>query len=285
MAVDIYSLIREKMPTFSKGQKRIASAILEDYDKTAYMTAAKLGQTVGVSESTVVRFATELGFEGYPEFQHAVQEMVRAKLTPNQRIEVSSARMGGANLFARVIESEVARLRYTQENLDLQAFSGAVDAINSANRIYIMGVRSTSSLASFLHLNLSMICKNVCLVHSRSSSEIFEQILDIQAGDVLIAISFPRYSARVEKAAKYAASREATVIALTDSPLSPIAAPANYLLEAQSDMVSYVDSLVAPFAVANALLAAVANKRPDAVRERLESLERIWDEYDVYTKR
>ena len=285
MAVDIYSLIREKMPSLSKGQRRIATAILEDYDKTAYMTAAKLGQAVGVSESTVVRFATELGFEGYPEFQHAVQEMVRTKLTPNQRIEVSSARIGRANMFVSVMENEIARIRYTAENMDPVAFSSAVEAINDARRIYIMGVRSTSSLASFLHLNLSMICKDVCLVHSRSSSEIFEQILDIQKGDVLIAISFPRYSARVEKAARYAKSQGATVIALTDSHLSPIASPADHLLEAQSDMVSFVDSLVAPFAVANALLAAVASKRPDAVKERLECLERIWDEYDVYTKR
>ena len=285
MATNIYALIEERMPTFSKGQRRIANAILTDYDKTAYMTAAKLGQAVGVSESTVVRFATELGFEGYPEFQHAVQELVRTKLTPNQRIEVSSARMGGANQFARIMEDEVGRIRYTAENLDHAAFSGAVDAINQAKKVYIMGVRSTSSIASFLHLNLSMICKDVCLVHARSSSEIFEQILDIGEGDVLFAISFPRYSARVEKAVRYAISRGAVVIALTDSPLSPIAQGAHYLLEAQSDMVSYVDSLVAPLAVVNALLAAVASKRPDSVRERLESLERIWDEYDVYTKR
>ena len=285
MAIDIYALIQEQMPTFSKGQKRIATALLEGYDKTAYMTAAKLGQTVGVSESTVVRFATELGFEGYPEFQHALQEYVRTRLTPNQRIEVSSARMGSENLFARVIESEIARLRYTAEKMDGAAFQGAVDAINGAKRVYIMGVRSTSSVASFLHLNLSMICEQVCLVHSRSSSEIFEQIMGIGEGDVLIAISFPRYSARVEKAAKFAKSKGATVIALTDSHISPIAAPADFLLEAQSDMVSYVDSLVAPLAVVNALLAAVASKRPDTVRERLETLERIWDEYDVYTKR
>lgn len=285
MKTDISELIRENMPSFSKGQRRIADAILRDYDKTAYMTAAKLGQTVGVSESTVVRFANELGFEGYPEFQHAVQEMVRAKLTPNQRIEVTSARIGGGDLFSKLMNGEIEKIKYTMETLDRTAFEAAVDAITHAGNIYIMGVGSSSALASFLHINLTMICSNVHLVQLTGAGEMFEQILDIGKDDVMIAISFPRYSSRVRRAVKYAKANGAAVIALTDSQLSPIAEGADYLLAAQSDMVSFVDSLIAPLAVINALIAAVASKKPDEVRARLDRLERIWDEYDVYTKR
>ncbi len=285
MKTDISELIRENMPSFSKGQRRIADAILRDYDKTAYMTAAKLGQTVGVSESTVVRFANELGFEGYPEFQHAVQEMVRAKLTPNQRIEVTSARIGGGDLFSKVMNGEIEKIKYTMETLDRTAFEAAVDAITHAKNIYIMGVGSSSALASFLHINLTMICSNVHLVQLTGAGEMFEQILDIGKDDVMIAISFPRYSSRVRRAVKYAKANGAAVIALTDSQLSPIAEGADCLLAAQSDMVSFVDSLIAPLAVINALIAAVASKKPDEVRARLDRLERIWDEYDVYTKR
>ena len=284
MATNIYALIEERMPTFSKGQRRIANAILTDYDKTAYMTAAKLGQAVGVSESTVVRFATELGFEGYPEFQHAVQELVRTKLTPNQRIEVSSARMGGANQFARIMEDEVGRIRYTAENLDHAAFSGAVDAINQAKKVYIMGMRSTSSIASFLHLNLSMICKDVCLVHARSSSEIFEQILDIGEGDVLFAISFPRYSKVTINTVQFARDRGATIVAMTDNDLSPIYQMSDAALLAPCEMMSFVDSMAAPVSVINALLLALANRVGADVSATFAELENIWNEYSVFGK-
>ncbi len=285
MATDISELIRERMHTFSKGQRRIAEAILNDYDKTAYMTAAKLGETANVSESTVVRFANELGFSGYPEFQHAVQELVRTRLTPNQRIEVSSARIGGGDLLNKVMTAEIDRIRTTMERLDRDAFNSAVDTIVAAKRIYIIGVRSSSTLANFLHFNLSMICDNVRLIQPTSSSEMFEQILDIAEGDVMIAISFPRYSTKIAKAVKYAKASGAALIAITDSRLSPIAEGADHFLAAQTDMVSFVDSLIAPLSLINALLAAVAGKKPDEVKQRFDKLEHIWDDYDVYAKR
>ncbi len=285
MATDISELIKERMSTFSKGQRRIAEAILMDYDKTAYMTAAKLGETAQVSESTVVRFANELGFSGYPEFQHAVQELVRTKLTPNQRIEVSSARIGGGDLLTNVMTHEIDRIRTTMERMDRDAFNHAVEAIVAAKRIYVIGVRSSSTLANFLHFNLSMICDNVRLIQPTSSSEMFEQILDIEDGDVMIAISFPRYSTKIAKAVKYAKASGAELIAITDSRLSPIAEGADYFLSAQTDMVSFVDSLIAPLALINALLAAVAGKKPEEVKQRFDKLEHIWDDYDVYAKR
>lgn len=284
MSTNISDLIRQKMPTFSKGQKRIAQAILDDYERTAYMTAAKLGQTVGVSESTVVRFAIELGFEGYPEFQRAVQELVRTKLTPNQRIEVTRARVANGDYLTCVLNGDMERIRHTLEDIDREAFMNAVHAINRARRVYIFGVRSSSSLASFLNFNLSMIRDNVKLLQPTSSSDVFEQILDIGETDVLIAISFPRYSRKVVKSVEYAKNCGAQVIALTDSPLAPLAECATCLLTAQSDMVSFADSLIAPFSVINALLAAVAQERPDEVRDRFDRLERLWDEYDIYTK-
>ncbi len=285
MATDISELIRSRMHTFSKGQRRIAEAILNDYDKTAYMTAAKLGETAHVSESTVVRFAIELGFSGYPEFQHAVQEMVRTKLTPNQRIEVSSARIGGGDLLGKVMTAEIERIRATMERLDRDAFNSAVDAIVAAKRVYIIGVRSSSTLANFMHFNLSMICDNVRLIQPTSSSEMFEQILDIGEGDVMVAISFPRYSTKIAKAVKYAKASGAQLIAITDSHLSPIAEGADFFLSAQTDMVSFVDSLIAPLSLINALLAAVAGKKPEEVKQRFDKLEHIWDDYDVYAKR
>lgn len=284
MGTNISDLLKQNMPGFSKGQKRIAQAILDDYEKTAYMTAARLGQTVGVSESTVVRFANELGFEGYPEFQRAVQELVRTKLTPNQRIEVTRARVTNGDYLTCVLNGDIERIRHTLERIDRNAFLQAVDAVDHARRIYIFGVRSASSLASFLHFNLSMIRDNVKLLQPTSSSEVFEQILDIDENDVLIAISFPRYSRKVVNSVKYAKNCGTTVIALTDSPLAPLAEYATHLLTAQSDMVSFADSLIAPFSVINALLAAVAQKRPEEVKERFDKLERLWDEYDIYTK-
>lgn len=284
MSANIADLISEKMPTFSKGQKRIAEAILQNYDKTAYMTAAKLGKTVGVSESTVVRFANELGFEGYPEFQRAVQELVRTKLTPNQRIEVTSARIANGDYLTCVLNGDIDRIRKTLDGIDRNAFDLAVKAVNAARRVYIFGVRSSSSLASFLHFNLSMIRDNVKLLQPTSSSEVFEQILDIDEHDVLIAISFPRYSRKVVNSVKYAKNCGARVIALTDSPLAPLAECATYLLTAQSDMVSFADSLIAPFSVINALLAAVAKERPQEVKERFDKLEILWDEYNIYAK-
>ena len=284
MKKDLAALIASVMPELSKGKKRIAQTILSDYDKVAYMTAAKLSEMVGVSESTVVRFAIDLGFNGYPEFQHAVQELVRAKLTPNQRIRIAEERLGGANPIENVMMSDAEKIKYTMHSIDRNAFSAAVDAIVSADNVYIFGVRSSAFLAGFFNFNLGMIQDNVRLVQPTSSSEVFEQILGIGPNDVLIAISFPRYSGKIVNALKYARSREATVIALTDSVQSPLAEHANHLLTAQSDMASFVDSLVAPLSIIDALLVAVTQRRGEEVRERFDRLERVWDEYDVYAK-
>lgn len=285
MTKDISVLIQNGMAGFSKGKRRIANAILHDYDKAAYMTASKLGEMVGVSESTVVRFANELGFEGYPEFQHAVQELVKTKLTPNQRIDITDQRIGAGNLIEKVMNSDMDKIRYTLENIDREAFSAAIKAIVSARNIYVFGVRSSASLAGFLNFNLNMIFDNVRLVQPTSSSEVFEQILGIDEEDVLIAISFPRYSTKVVNSLKYAQTRHATVIALTDSSISPLAEHADYLLTAQSDMASFVDSLVAPLSIINAILVSITQHRREKVKERFDRLERVWDEYDVYAKR
>ena len=282
--MNISELIKERMPSLSKGQKRIAEAILNDYDKAAYMTAARLSASVGVSESTVVRFAIELGFKGYPEFQAAVQELVRTKLTPNQRIAVTDARIGTGDVLAKVLNADIDRIRGTLENIDREAFNAATDAMVTARNIYIAGARSAAALATFLNFNLSMICDNVRFLQPTSSSEVFEQILDIDEQDVIIAISFPRYSTKIINAIKYAKSRGATVVVLTDSNLSPIAEYATHLLTAQSDMASFVDSLVAPLSVIDALLVSLTQKKREDIIRRFEWLENVWDEYNVYAK-
>lgn len=285
MSVDICELIRQKMPTFSKGQKRIAEAILSNYEETAFMTAAKLGQLVGVSESTVVRFAIELGFAGYPEFQRAARDLIRTKLTPIQRISITKARLGKGDLLTNVMNSDVNKIRQTLESIDREAFDAAVSHILEAKRVFIIGVRSSFSLASFLTFNLSMIMDNVHMIQPTSTSEVFEQILDISEGDVLFAISFPRYSTKIVKAVRYAKANKAKIIVLTDSLLSPIADDADCLLTAESDMVSFVDSLIAPLSIINAILAAITIRCPDEIRTRFERLEAIWDQYDIYAKR
>ena len=285
MVKDIAALIEELMPTLSKGQKRIASVVTQSYEKTAYMTAAKLGSAAGVSESTVVRFANELGFDGYPEFQRAVQELVRKRLTPNQRIEVTNTRIGDGDLLSSVMEDDIDKIKFTLDNIDRSSFERAVESIIKAKQIYIFGVRSSSFLASFLHFNLSLIFENVKLIQPTNTSEVFEQILDISKDDVMIAISFPRYSSKAVNAVKYAQAQNAAVIALTDSKSAPIAQYANHLLTAQSDMASYVDSLVAPLSIINAIIVQITKLRQSEVKERFDKLERVWDEYEVYAKR
>ncbi len=284
MANDISQRIKNTAHTFSKGQKKIANAILNDYDKAAYMTAAGLGRYVGVSESTVVRFAGALGFEGYVEFQRAVQELVKARLTPNQRIEITKQRIGRADVLESVMESDIGKIRYTLETLDRDAFYKSVDAILSAENIYIIGARSAGVLASMLDYNLSMIFDNVKFVRSSSSEEIFEHMYSISENDVLIAFSFPRYSTRMVNAVKYARSRGAKVVAFTDSDISPLAEYSSFLLTAQSDMASYMDSLVAPISIINAIVVEITNRREKLITERFDNLEKIWDEYGVYTK-
>lgn len=281
---DLITKIQSELPGFSKGQKQIARFILEHYDKAAFMTASRLGVTVGVSESTVVRFATELGYDGYPHLQRALQEMIRNKLTSVQRMEVAGDRMGGRDVLQTVLHADTDMIRVTLDEIDRDAFQGAVDALMGAKRIYILGVRSSSALASFLGFYFNLLFENVTLVHKNSVSEIFEQVLRVGPGDVLFGISFPRYSKRTLSAMKYARDRGARVIALTDSQLSPLARVADHVLLARSDMASFVDSLVAPLSVINALIVAVGMSRRDEIEQTFNKLERIWEEYDVYEK-
>ena len=284
MKRNLLAEIEERMLTLSKGQKRISNYILANYDKAAYMTAAKLGAIVQVSESTVVRFAIEMGFSVYPEFQHSLQELVRTRLTSLQRMAVTNDLIGDGDLLSKVLISDMEKIRRTLEEIDRDAFAAAVDKIVNARHIYIMGVRSSASLAGFLNYNLRMIFDDVRLVQTTSGSEVFEQMMNIGAGDVMIAVSFPRYSKRIIHAVNFAKSAGADVIALTDSAASPIAATADQLLVAKSDMVSFVDSLAAPLSIINAMVVAVSMKKKEDVTVRLHQLERIWDEYDVYDK-
>ena len=281
---DLINKIQSDLPGFSKGQKQIARFILEHYDKAAFMTASRLGSTVGVSESTVVRFATELGYDGYPHLQRALQEMIRNKLTSVQRMEVSSDRMGDRDVLQTVLHADMDMIRMTLDEIDREAFQGAVDALTGAKRIYILGVRSSSALSNFLGFYFNLLFENVTLVRTNSASEIFEQVLRIGAGDVLVGVSFPRYSKRTLSAMQYARHRGAPLISLTDSHLSPLPRVADHLLLARSDMASFVDSLVAPLSVVNALIVAVGMSRRDEIERTFNKLERIWEEYDVYEK-
>lgn len=281
---DLLAMIEERMPTFSKGQKQIAGYILAHYDKAAYLTAAKLGKLVGVSESTVVRFANELQFEGYPELQDALQKMIRARLTSVQRMEVTNHLIGDGDVLEKVLLSDAEMIRYTMDAIDRRAFQDAVEKISAARRIYIIGVRSSSTLAGFLNFNLRMMFDDVKFVQTTSRSEMFEEIMRIGKEDVMIAISFPRYSKRIVNAVEFARKAGADVVALTDSDTSPIAEFANQLLIAYSGIVSYVDSLVAPLSVINALVAALSLDRQEELTVRLKELENIWDDYEVYEK-
>ena len=281
---DILTVIQENMSTFSKGQKRIANYILESYDKAAFMTASRLGKTVSVSESTVVRFAAELGYDGYPSMQRSLQKMIRNRLTSVQRIEVSNDRIGDQDLLSSVLQSDIEKIRLTLEEVDRQSFDRAVDAIVSARKIYIMGVRSSASLATFLSFYFNLIFDNVISVAANTASEVFETMLRVGAEDVVIGVSFPRYSSRTVQAMNFARDRGATTIAITDSEASPLAAISRYTLKARSDMASFVDSLVAPLSMVNALLVAVSRKKGDELSRTFQTLEQIWEEYGVYEK-
>lgn len=276
--------IQEGMPNMSKGQKLIANYIIDHYDKAAFMTAAKLGEVVGVSESTVVRFAIELGYEGYPKLQKVLQELIKNKLTAIQRIEVSSTRINEDNILKSVLQSDMEKIKITMEDIDQASFNEIVESILNAKKIYILGVRSSAPLASFLGFYFNLIFDNVRLVHTTSVSEMFEQILRASEGDAVIGISFPRYSKRTTKAMQFVKSQGATVIAITDSKDSPLAAYADHCVIARSDMASFVDSLVAPLSVINALIVAIGMRKKESVYNTFERLETIWDEYQVYEK-
>ena len=281
---DLMSKIQNNLSTFSKGQRLIAKYIIEHYDKAAFLTASKLGATVGVSESTVVRFATELGYGGYPQLQKALQEMIRNKLTAVQRMEVTSDRMGDQDILRSVLSSDIDKIRMTLDEIDRSSFEAAVEAILHARNIYILGVRSSASLSGFLGFYFNLMFDNVKLIHTNSVSEIFEQILRVGDGDVVLGVSFPRYSKRTLKELEYSKKSGATVIALTDSRLSPLSQTADYTLLAKSDMASFVDSLVAPLSVVNALIVAIGMRKQKEISETFTHPESIWDEYEVYEK-
>lgn len=276
--------INDKLASLSKGQKRIAAFILEHYDKAAFMTAAKLGQTVGVSESTVVRFAAEIGYDGYPMLQRALQEMIRNKLTSVQRLQLANEQMEMNDVLDTVLNQDIDRIRRTLDETSREDFQKAVSALVKAQSIYIMGAKSASILANFLAFYFQIIFKDVKLVEVSSSSEMYEQMLRLSKQDVIIGISFPRYSKRTVEAFRYASDNGATVIAITDSMESPLAETADYTLLARSDMASFVDSLVAPLSLVNALIVAIGIQMGGQLSQTFEKLEGIWEEYNVYEK-
>jgi DNA-binding MurR/RpiR family transcriptional regulator len=279
---ELTNRINERYSSLSKGQKRLATYITDNYDKAVFLTAARLGEIVGVSESTVVRFAIHLGYKGYPEFQKALEELVRNKLNSIQRMEVTYGRISQSKILESVLTADAEKIRHTLDNIDQNAFELAVDTILNAQHIYIVGIRSCAPLASFMAFYFNLIFENVHLLHTNSSSELFEQMVRIGSDDVIIGISFPRYSMRTLKAMEFANNRNAKVITITDSVHSPMNLYSSCNLIAKSDMASIVDSLVAPLSVINALIVALCMKKQSDVAQTLEMLEDIWDEYQVY---
>jgi len=284
MSSSLLNTVNKALPSLSKGHKLIANYILEHYDKAAFMTAARLGQTVGVSESTVVRFAATLGFDGYPGLQKALQEMIKNQLTAVQRMEVTNDRLGNADVLQKVIQTDLDAIKSTLEIVDRTVFENSVRAIINARKIYMIGVRSAAALSHFLNFYFTHIFDNVLNIDTASTSVIFEQLLRIGPGDVFIGLTFSRYSSRTYKAADFAKQNGATVIAITDSRQAPICRVADHVMAAKSDMASFVDSLVAPLSLVNALIVAVGLEKKEEISAIYARLEAIWDEYDVYQK-
>ncbi len=281
---DLMRLIQIKFPRLSKGQKLIAEFILKQYDKAAFMTAAKLGNSVGVSESTVVRFANELGFSGYPKLQKSLQELIKNKLTTVQRLELSNDYTSEETALKGVLKSDMENIRATLEKINHNTFEEVVNSIFRAKKIYIIGLRSSTALAEFLGFYLNLILDNVKVI-TYGISDIFEQIINITDEDLVIGIGFPRYAARTIEALSFAQKRQAEVVAITDSLLSPLAAKADYTLIAQSNMASFVDSLVAPLSVINALIISVGLREKGKISSTFNDLENIWREYEIYSYR
>ena len=280
---ELIARIEAKYDKMSKGQKRLADYVCQNYDKAVFLTAARLGEIVGVSESTVVRFATQLGYKGYPGFQKALEELVRNKLNSIQRMEVTYGRISQSEILETVLQSDIEKIKLTLAAIDHKAFNLAIDTILNARKIYVIGIRSCAPLASFLTFYLNLVCEDVTAVNTNSSSEIFEQLIRIGEEDVIIGISFPRYSMRTLKALEFASNRKAKVITLTDSIHSPMNLYSSCNLIARSDMASIVDSLVAPLSVVNALIVALCMKKQKEVVSTQEMLEKIWGEYQVYS--
>ena len=284
MPQDLLARIASMNGSLSKGQKLIAGYIIHHYERAAFMTAQKLGAAVGVSESTVVRFAYEIGYDGYPCLQRALQELIRNRLTSALRMEVTGEQIGNEDILQKVLAMDIERIRSTAQQVSPEAFDSAVDAIVNAGKIYILGIRSASALANFLYFYFNHIFKDLRLVSSSSSSEVFEQIYHIGKEDLLIPITFPRYSQRSIKAAQYAKSTGAAVLGITDTEHSPIAPYCDHLLCARSDMVSFVDSIVAPLSLINALIVAVGMRKKAETVGAYRGLEHIWTEYNVYER-
>lgn len=284
MAKNILHTIESGMSGFSKGQKRIAAYILENYDKAAFMTASKLGKLVDVSESTVVRFASELGYDGYPSMQRALQEMIRSRLTSTQRIQAAGDRLSGQDVLGAVLQSDIDKLREVVGEADRAEFNDVVERILNARHVYILGVRSSSFVAGYLNFYMHLLFENVTLVQSNAAGEIFEQLFRIGSEDVMIAISFPRYSKVTMNTVKFAQDRGATIIAVTDNELSPVYQMSDAALLAPCEMISFVDSMVAPLSIMNALLVTLAYRMGTDVATTFAELEDIWNEYGVFGK-
>ncbi len=285
MNKDIFSVLEQKMPTFSKGQRRIAALICESYDKVAFLTASKLGQMAGVSESTVVRFAVELGYEGYPQMQKAMQEMVLNRLTAVQRMGVTSDLIGSQDIVDSVLHADAEKLRQTSETVDRKAFHGTVQDLIHAKDIYIIGVRSASALAGIFGYYLQYLFDRVHIITNSSAGEVMEQLIHIGSEDVVVAFSFPRYSSSTVQGISFCRDVGATVIGITNSMVSPLVPYCDRVLVAKSDMVSIVDSLTAPLSLVNALIVALAAGREEAIRSNFERLENIWQQYHIYEKK
>lgn len=279
---DLKNRINERYSKMSKGQKLLANYITDYYDKAVFLTASRLGDVVGVSESTVVRFAAQLGYKGYPDFQRALEEMVHQKLSSVERIKEASAKTNQSGILESVLLSDIEKIKGTLRKIDPNAFALAVDTLLCARRIYVIGIRSCAPLASFLAFYLNYMFEDVALLSTNSSSELFEQMVRIGKEDVIVGISFPRYSMRTLKALEFANNRNAKVITLTDSVHSPMNLYSSCNLIAESDMVSIADSLVAPLSVINSLIVALCIRKQDEVANTFEALEKIWDEYQVY---
>ncbi len=284
MSKSVLQTIRAGMDSFSKGQKRIAAFILDNYDRAAFMTAAKLGETASVSESTVVRFAAQLGYDGYPDMQKALQELIRGRLTSIQRIQVSRDQMTGSDILGSVMQRDMNSIHDVIERLDREEFERVVNKLLNAKHIYILGVRSSSFLAGYLNFYLHLIFKNVTLVQSSAAGEIYEQLVHIGPGDVLVSISFPRYSKMAIHAVEFACRRGGDVVAVTDSPMSPMYKMASASLLASSDMISFVDSMAAPLSLLNALILAVGQQRRDDLSATLAEMEQVWSKYSIFGK-
>lgn len=284
MNENVLQTIRAGMDDFSKGQKRIAGFILDHYDRAAFMTAARLGESASVSESTVVRFASQLGYDGYPEMQKALQELIRGRLTSIQRIRAPRDQMEGVDIPGRVMQRDMNSIHDVIENLDRKEFDRVVDKLLHARHIYILGVRSSSFLAGYLNFYLHLVFRNVTLVQSSAAGEIYEQLVHIGQGDVLMSISFPRYSQMTIHAVEFACSRKAEVIAITDSPLSPLYPLASAALLTPCDMISFVDSMAAPLSLLNALILAVGQQRKEELSATLAEMEQVWSRYNIFGK-